>query len=272
MRKSYNNRQPKISMQLSLYNRQVLGKYTSHSQIARVLTENWFKEEMYCPCCLSTNIFPFENNYKGIDFYCKNCSNLFQAKSSKKEFTNRIADGEYNTMVKIIRNDTTPNFLCMHYSANDWFIKNLFIIPRFFFSISSIEKRNPLSASARRAGWTGCNILLNKIPESGRVQIIKNEKVIDKTLVLKNYNKLSFLKSKKPNLRGWTLDVLNCVESLDKEQFTLSEMYSFEKQLHLLHPENRYVKEKIRQQLQILRNNYLIQFKSAGLYKRIRNN
>ena len=36
--------------------------YLSNSQIARVLTENWVKENSYCPCCGENPITEYENN------------------------------------------------------------------------------------------------------------------------------------------------------------------------------------------------------------------
>ena len=37
-------------------------KYHSNSQKIRVITENWFNSNMYCPCCGSPKINHFENN------------------------------------------------------------------------------------------------------------------------------------------------------------------------------------------------------------------
>ena len=54
--------------------------------------------------------------------------------------------------------------------------------------------------------------------------------------------------------RGWTLDVLNAVGSLGKTEFTTADVYSFARELEALHPDNRLVKDKIRQQLQVLRD------------------
>lgn len=49
-----------------------------------------------------------------------------------------------------------------------------------------------------------------------------------------------------------------CIESLRKNEFSLDEIYRFENILSKKHPSNRFVKDKIRQQLQILRDlNYL---------------
>ena len=54
--------------------------------------------------------------------------------------------------------------------------------------------------------------------------------------------------------KGWLLDVMRCVDKLSKKEFTLDEIYNFENELSLLHPENKHIKDKIRQQLQFLRN------------------
>ena len=48
-----------------------------------------------------------------------------------------------------------------------------------------VEKRKPLSPTARRAGWVGCNILISKIPKQGIIEIVKNGKVCDINDVIK---------------------------------------------------------------------------------------
>ena len=48
---------------------------------------------------------------------------------------------------------------------------------------------------------------------------------------------------------SWTLDVLNAIHSLGKPEFTLPEAYSLAPELSALHPNNRHVEPKIRQQL-----------------------
>ena len=44
-------------------------------------------------------------------------------------------------------------------------------------------------------------------------------------------------------------------------------MYDFENELSLKHPNNHHVKDKIRQQLQVLRDKGYIDFVRPGLYK-----
>ncbi len=254
-------------MNLSLYHESVFSRYKSNSQIARVLSEGWCSDEMYCPSCLNEKIVKYDNNRKVSDFFCDNCKNEFQLKSSSKKLGRKIVDGEYNTMIQFIDADKTPNFFLMHYSKDEWVVKNMFLIPRFFISSSIIEKRNPLKASARRAGWIGCNLLLKQIPEEGRITIIKNEKIIEKSKVNKKWDKMTFLNNMRPQLRGWTSDVLKCTEDLGKEEFTLKDVYQKKDYLSELHPDNRHIEAKIRQQLQILRDNGLLEFISKGRYK-----
>jgi len=45
----------------------------------------------------------------------------------------------------------------------DFEVSNFLVVPKYFFVPGVIEKRKPLSATARRAGWIGCNIVLKSI-------------------------------------------------------------------------------------------------------------
>ena len=63
------------------------------------------------------------------------------------------------------------------------------------------------------------------------------------------------------------LDILNCVNMMD-EEFTLNQMYQFVPALALKHPENQHIRDKIRQQLQVLRDKGIIEFHGRGHYKK----
>jgi type II restriction enzyme len=253
-------------MDTCIYDQELIADYKSGAQIARVLTENWYVDNMYCPCCLNKSVKRFPNNTKVSDLYCEKCNNKFESKGSSKPFSKRVVDGEYSTMIKVINSDSAPNFFLMHYSTDDWLIKNLSMIPNFFMTSSMIEKRTALSDSARRHGWVGCNILISNIPEEGKINVIRNEQIIDKMKVNNLYQKMIFLKSKDPKFRGWTLDVLRCVQNLDKTDFVLKDLYNFKNNLKELHPENQHIEAKIRQQLQILRDNNILKFNNRGTY------
>jgi len=130
-----------------------------------------------------------------------------------------------------------------------------------------IEERKPLAVTARRAGWIGSKILLDRVPESGKIHIVQGSVIRAKEAVLAEWQKTLFLRNESPETRGWLLDVMNCVESLGKREFTLDEVYSFHRHLSELYPGNQNVKPKIRQQLQYLRDRGFIDFVSRGNYR-----
>lgn len=82
-------------------------------------------------------------------------------------------------------------------------------------------------------------------------------------------NKSSGLETKNINHRGWIMDILNCVNKLSTQLFSLEEMYLFEDELQIKHPQNNNIKPKIRQQLQFLRDKGFIEFLGNGKYRKI---
>lgn len=163
----------------------VIAKYHSNSQIARLLTENWAKRNMYCPRCGRLHIEQFKNNRPVADFFCPQCNSEFELKSKSGTLGVKINDGAYATMIERITGNHNPDFFFMSYSKLGQSVENLIFIPKHFFVPDIIEKRKPLEENAQRAGWVGCNIVIDKIPEQGRIPIIVNGVVIDFKQVLK---------------------------------------------------------------------------------------
>jgi type II restriction enzyme len=155
----------------------------------------------------------------------------------------------------------------MNYDRQTLAVVNLFIVPKHFFVRDIIEERKPLAATARRAGWIGSNILLGKVPEIGKIHIVQNGVIRPKEAVLQEWQKTLFLRSESLEARGWLLDVMKCLESLEKPEFTLEEVYAFERHLGDLYPGNQNVRPKIRQQLPYLRDRGFIEFVSRGNYR-----
>jgi type II restriction enzyme len=60
---------------------------------------------------------------------------------------------------------------------------------------------------------------------------------------------------------------LVCVRALNKKDFILKDVYAFAAQLQVLHPDNRHVLDKIRQQLQVLRDLGFVEFLGGGRYR-----
>lgn len=253
-------------MSLNLYSTKA-DIYHSNSQKIRVLTENWVNEFIYCPNC-GSSICEYENNKPVADFYCPKCSEDYELKSKKDKMGKKIVDGAYATMIERLQSESNPNFFFLNYDKNTLDISNFIVIPKHFFIPEIIEKRNPLSLTARRAGWVGCNILLNTIPNSGKIFYVKDSKIQSKDKILEEWHKTSFLKeSQNIKSKGWILDILKCIEKLDKKDFTLNDIYKFETYLKLKHPDNNNIQAKIRQQLQVLRDKEYLIFTARGKYK-----
>ena len=57
------------------------------------------------------------------------------------------------------------------------------------------------------------------------------------------------------------------MRALNKKEFILPDVYAFAAQLQELHPDNRHVPDKIRQQLQVLKDLGLVEFLGGGRYR-----
>jgi type II restriction enzyme len=169
-------------------------------------------------------------------------------------------------MIRSLETSTAPSFLFLHYHPSEWAVRDLFFVPRHFLSPSFVEKRLPLRPTAKRAGWVGCNILLSALPSDARLEAVRDGIELPAETVREAWRAFSFLREATPASRGWMADVLACVREIRKPEFTLSEMYRFEKRLGDMHKDNRNVRPKIRQQLQTLRARGVLEFLGHGRY------
>ncbi|HXI84695.1 MAG TPA: DpnI domain-containing protein [Verrucomicrobiae bacterium] len=240
--------------------------YHSGAQRARVVTEAWGEDNLYCPNCSSPKLTRLSHNTKASDFSCPNCKFQYQLKGQQARFGNHINDGAYGAMLEAIRNDATPNFYFMQYELVTWSVKNVLLVPSFAFPTSAIIKRKPLAITARRAGWVGCNIALHRIPADARIAVVTDNVAASAKDVRAQFHKVKPLAEIKAKERGWTLDVLNAVRRLGKKEFTTTDAYAFAREMEKLHPDNRHVRDKIRQQLQVLRDTGFLSHPDRGVW------
>jgi len=240
--------------------------YKNASQKIRVITEGWAKENVFCPNC-GKPVFEYENNRPVADFFCKNCAEEYELKSKKGEMGKMIQDGAYDTMIQRLKSATNPSFFLLHYDAQKYEIVDFAVIPKHFFTPEIIIKRK--NGLKTRPNYFMCNIDATKIPESGKIFYIQNGQFKNKEEVLKKWKKTLFLREQKASVRGWTLDILRCLDTLKKQEFSLDEVYSFDQLLSERYPENNHIRDKIRQQLQILRNKGYLEFLGNGKYKKV---
>ncbi|MEK7144311.1 MAG: DpnI domain-containing protein [Patescibacteria group bacterium] len=242
--------------------------YTSVSQRARVLTEHWVDSSVFCPNCGQMDIDKYPNNQPVADFHCSNCCEEYELKSKHTAVGTKIVDGAYRTMLERLASSNNPNFFLLKYDLKNFEVTDFLVIPKHFFVPDIIEERKPLSPTARRAGWVGCNILLQSIPQTGKIFFVRNKQVESKEKVLSEWKKTLFLREEKEtSAKGWLLDTMRCVERLGKNEFTLDDVYTFENELQGLHPDNRHIRDKIRQQLQVLRDKGYLDFTARGRYQ-----
>jgi type II restriction enzyme len=229
--------------------------YSSGSQTARVWTERWVRASVYCPNCGSPTISAFPNNSPVADFFCAQCSEEYELKSQKNSFGEKVLDGAYSTKCERLAANNNPNLFLLNYDLKKLSVTNLF------------AKRKPLAATSRRAGWIGSHILLNQIPESGKIFIVRAGRVEPKELVLSKWKQTLFLRDQTQEARGWLIEVMKCIESLGKHEFQIEDVYAFEAHLSRIYPGNQNVRPKIRQQLQFLRDRGYLDFMSRGYYR-----
>lgn len=241
--------------------------YSSPSQRVRVVTEGWARENLFCPACTADSISASPSNTRAVDFECNQCLQTFQLKAKSSPITNKVIDGAYSTLIAALMSDRVPNLFLLHYVRSAWTVANLTLIPHFAFPPSAIECRKPLSPGARRAGWIGCFIVLSRIPLDARIAVVSRGEPVPAPAVRLQYQRLLPLKQMTIPTRGWTLDVLNVVRGLATPEFNNADVYARADELRAQHPTNRHIKDKIRQQLQILRDMGFVEHSSRGSWR-----
>ncbi len=244
-----------------------LDRYKSASQRARVGTESWGAVNFFCPACKSPSLNLAPRNTVAVDYFCPVCKSPFQLKSQSKPIGSKIVDAAYSEMKRAILEDRTPSLFVLHYDLDTWAVRTVLLVPHFAFALSAVERRKPLASTARRAGWVGCNILLEKIPVHARIPVISEGSPHTPHEVRGSYDRLRPLEKLQVEKRGWTLDVLQVVQSLGRLEFTLADVYAHADALAKLHPNNAHIRDKVRQQLQVLRDLGLLKFFGDGSYR-----
>lgn len=242
--------------------------YNSASQQAKKLTEGWVSLNMFCPACGNVKLESFKNNKPVSVFYCEKCKKIFELKSSCKRFGKRVIGASYAKMLDNIRSASPADFLFLSYDRSKMCVQDLFVVPGHFFTESNVIKRKPLSFTARRHGWVGCEIMLSDIPAQGRVYIISNGREVNRNDVLNKYLSSCYFREINYAKRRWAIDILRLVNKLGSNVFLLGDVYKFSDELSLLYPHNKNIQAKIRQQLQVLRDAGYITFLRRGQYQK----
>ncbi len=171
-----NNTQP-IKMELNELVSQVKqnNNWKSESRIIGEACEDYVKNKIKCIRCNNNNFEKYKTNEKSKDLICVSCNQKYQIKAKsathkqvdnikcKKQF--KTIGGDYSTTLNNINEKI--DYLIILYEKQSYTILNILYITNENINSNCIIPRKPLSSTAKRAGWQGCNILFDNI------QIIK---------------------------------------------------------------------------------------------------
>jgi len=142
-------------------------KWKNESKIIGEACEEYIIKNIKCIKCNFINYEKCKINEKSKDIICNNCCQNYQIKAkcvtqnqinnilSKKIF--KTVGGEYTTTIHNINQNI--DYIIILYEKKSYNIKNILYIQSESINTECIIPRNPLSATARRAGWQGCNII-----------------------------------------------------------------------------------------------------------------
>jgi type II restriction enzyme len=246
---------------------EALTPFESASQNARIWTEGWVAKSLFCPSCGADRLWKYPNNHPVADFLCEACNEEYELKSQKNRIGRKVVDGAYDSMQARLTASNNPHLLLLSYDPKFLGVTDLFVVPKHFFIPEIIQKRKPLAPTARRAGWVGCNILLDQVPQSGKIFLVRDRALVPKADVLESWRRTAFLREEKGEARGWLIEVMKCVEAIGRPEFRLDEVYAYEAKLASIYPDNNNVRPKIRQQLQVLRDHGYLEFIGRGEYR-----
>lgn len=245
--------------------------YTSATQQARHLTEGWMAEHGFCPACPADRLPPLPNNTRVGDFRCADCGEEYELKAKAGALGRSIPAGAHGAMMQRLAAANNPNLFLMNYDPAQRSVTDLIVVPRHFFTPALIVKKNPTHPKGRSNPWVGCNILIGQVPAAGRIPLIRHGAPRPQVEVRAAWAATLFLRETKQEARGWLLGVMQAVEAVTaaagRPDFALAELYAREPDLAARFPANRHVREKMRQQLQVLRDRGWLSFGGRGRYR-----
>jgi type II restriction enzyme len=246
--------------------------YTSRSQWARRVTEEWGLRQLFCVACPSPHLSAHRANTKVEDFLCPRCQRRVQLKAKSGRIGNQVANSAYQAKMEAIRDNRAPDYAFMAYDRGKMVVTDLLLVPGPFLTESVVSRRKPLKPTARRKGWVGSSIHLDRIPQKGKIVLVECGRIRGARQVRAQFSEVAFVSNLDAVRRGWVTDVMACLDELSLRQgdpFSNDDLYAFDERLHRLHPNNHNVRPKIRQQLQVLAKNGVIRRTRPGYYQKL---
>jgi type II restriction enzyme len=122
---------------------------------------------MNCPICNEKSLIKHKANEKSKDIECTKCKCQIQVKTTKYKksecTTLKLLGAEYKTTCSSVK-ENNIHYLILMYSeiAGKYIINKIYFVDCKDINESCIIPRKPLSLTAKRAGWQGCNLAFDK--------------------------------------------------------------------------------------------------------------
>ena len=145
--------------------------WKSESRIVGEACEDYVKNKIICIRCNINNFKKFNINEKSKDLICINCNQKYQIKAKSATYK-QVDNIKYKKQFKTLGGDylTTLNninekidYLIVLYEKQSYKVITILYITNENINSNCIIPRKPLSTTAKRAGWQGCNILFDNI-------------------------------------------------------------------------------------------------------------
>ena len=243
----------------------------SPSQKARIISESWFAREGYCLNCSSNQLSATTPGTVARDFVCPRCGFPYELKSSAKAHVRIVNDGGYDAMMRRIHAAETPALMLLHRST-DWHVQRLVAIHPVFITPEVVRPRKtPHTRPRTGQKYLMCDLDLTRIPSDGKIILVEDASSRSPAVVRKLFHESMRFLDIPIEKRGWSALVLAVLRRIGNADITLQQVYAYEPLIRAAYPNNRHVREKIRQQLQVLRDLGYIEFVSKrGEYRVLR--
>jgi hypothetical protein len=142
----------------------VAARFTNRAQAARVALETWAIFNLYCLSCDSDALDRLGDNTPVADFQCFVCGRRYQLKAKNGRFGSRITGAAYRPTIDAIRSSSMPEYVLVEFDTRFGTVVFVDAVPGRLITEQRVIARRPLSSTARRAGWQGCNIVMSGLP------------------------------------------------------------------------------------------------------------
>jgi hypothetical protein len=145
----------------ALIDMSLTSRFVSAAQATRVALETWASFNLYCLNCERDELEQLPDNTPVADFECTICDSRYQLKGKNGRRGKKIPGAAYQPTLDAIRAGNMPEYVLVEFDTRFATVVFVDAFPGRLITEDRVEPRKPLSATARRAGWQGCNIVVD---------------------------------------------------------------------------------------------------------------